>query len=429
MTIMSKSFRLLTISVSVLGIAFVVQLLLTLAGNPSPNNDPFPPVERNIDYFWGWIWAYALCVVVLLLPLERREKLTLLLLWVVKILVALGAMLVYEAAYGIDSWAYFHQANTGNEYIPVDSFGRNTSVIRVIELLLTIQPASFHATKISLAFIGLIAIYTLYKAMTLYLGRRDLRLLVFLGVFPSILFWSSILGKEPLNLLGVALYSLGCVGLLKNGRLLYLIPLVAGIALATWVRSWNVFLMVLPLLVVLSFSRQHRAMGLFMLVAMALLGVSFYSQVSQLVTGFAELSLQEIFFSVDTVGRAFADAGSSIGPPPNLDSAQAILLHIPYAVVAMLFRPLPGEVMNPFGLLAGLENLLVIYLLARAAAAFTWSKVDPTICWATLYVLLWAALHGMVLQNFGTSVRFRLQIMPLMLATLAYLAYFKPEKR
>ena len=89
-----------------------------------------------------------------------------------------------------------------------------------------------------------------------------------------------------------------------------------------------------------------------------------------------------------------------------------------------LFRPLPGEVLNLFGLLAGFENILILYLLIRALkygglAPFK----EPIVVWAVSLILVWSFLYGFIsYQNLGTASRFRLQIMPVLLSLTFYLS-------
>lgn len=403
-------------------LVFVVTVLLRLAGSPSEDNAVGPALDSSVDYLIGWLWAALLSFLVLLLPLGDREKVVLFALWFLKVLVALGLMLVYEASYGLDSWSFFFQAVTGSDYLPLEG---NIGVISSIEFLLKFHPASFHAIKVSMAFLGLAGVYCFYRAIVLYIEREDLRILVFLALFPSILFWSSILGKDPLNFLGVGLYALGAIGLMKTGRFSYFCLLIAGVALAFWIRTWNVFIMIVPLVIVSLWNlRDLIRVGSFVLV-LAGVGVFFQTEVSEWVGRITAMSLAEQLLTIDAVGKAFAEEGSSIGPPPELSSVSSVLLHMPSAVAGMLFRPLPGEVLNVFGILAGLENVVLLVLLVQAIRGFSRRKLDKSTCWAILYVILWAAVHGVVIKNYGTAMRFRLQILPILLALLVYFGYWK----
>ena len=204
-----------------------------------------------------------------------------------------------------------------------------------------------------------------------------------------------------------------------------LFGVIAGVALAFWIRTWNVFIMIVPLVIVSLWNlRDLIRVGSFVLV-LAGVGVFFQTEVSEWVGRITAMSLAEQLLTIDAVGKAFAEEGSSIGPPPELSSVSSVLLHMPSAVAGMLFRPLPGEVLNVFGILAGLENVVLLVLLVQAIRGFSRRKLDKSTCWAILYVILWAAVHGVVIKNYGTAMRFRLQILPILLALLVYFGYWK----
>src|SRR5205814_1757890 len=87
-----------------------------------------------------------------------------------------------------------------------------------------------------------------------------------------------------------------------------------------------------------------------------------------------------------------------------------------------LFRPLPGEVRNPFGAMASLEVLLFIVLALRAFARITASEMkDPIVQWAVLLLCVWGAAYGLFGSgNYGALDRFRLQIMAVMILLFLY---------
>ncbi|MDQ3606039.1 MAG: hypothetical protein M3418_07635, partial [Gemmatimonadota bacterium] len=104
-------------------------------------------------------------------------------------------------------------------------------------------------------------------------------------------------------------------------------------------------------------------------------------------------------------------------------SIGGMLAFLPIGAFRALFRPLPGEVMNPFGILAGFENL---FLLALGALAFWRARLrrlgEPLVQWALLLILIWAAFYGFVSSNLGAAVRFKLQILPVLLLLLLHLS-------
>src|SRR2546429_1336418 len=102
----------------------------------------------------------------------------------------------------------------------------------------------------SCAMLGLLAVYVFYRAAQRHRGHPDRRVLYVLAFVPSSLFWSSILGKDPLVLLGVALYTYGFVGWYRLRRLRYVVVLLLGVMLAAAMRLWLAPILLAPLWVV-----------------------------------------------------------------------------------------------------------------------------------------------------------------------------------
>jgi hypothetical protein len=124
-----------------------------------------------------------------------------------------------------------------------------------------------------------------------------------------------------------------------------------------------------------------------------------------------------------TAAQGSSIQGGSSQPVPRFQDAWGMVKFAPVGALTALFRPLPGEVLNPFGLLASVENLAVLALLLRAIRRTTWGEVrQPLILWAISVILLWSVAYGFVsAQNLGAAARWKLQILPLLVGLLCYL--------
>src|SRR2546427_10667316 len=89
---------------------------------------------------------------------------------------------------------------------------------------------------------------------------------------------------------------------------------------------------------------------------------------SKLVRQYTTLaSLQEVMDTADALARALAMGGSGEEPPRPLTSVGSVVKFLPLGLFTALFRPLPGEVPNPFGLMAGVENVALLLCPGFAA--------------------------------------------------------------
>lgn len=399
-------------------------------GSPDPSR----------DYLLGLAWAVVLLVALLLAPLPRLHKRVLIVLWIARIGVALGFMLFYEASYGLDAYYYFRSgALPGSPWWGgggAGPFGNGTAnIIGLSWLHQQLLPGSYHALKVSSAMIGLIAVYLFYRTACLYLGREELRVLWLLGLFPSVLFWSSILGKDPITLLGIAAYCLGVVGFIRGRALRYLVIAALGLALAAWIRVWLAAIFILPLAVFLVVGRGN---WLRKLVLVAIAVPSLLVSLDAFNDRFKIETTEELVERTDMLSQGWARGGAGQELDEGFTGAGSMIAFLPVGMFTALFRPLPGEVLNPFGLLAGGENLVLLTMLLIAIWKGGWRRLrDPVLAWAAVLLCVWAATYGFVsFQNLGTAFRFKLQVMPVLVlfcfalaAKLPLRARFEPALR
>lgn len=382
------------------------------------------------DYAVGLGWALALGIALLWAPVPRGHRKHLVVLWAAKVAVALGFMLLYEARYGsLDAFGYFQRSL--EPAFPAGSLLSGTDAIaRLAWAQNHVLPPSYHALKVSFAMVGLAACYVLWRGATLFLGREDVRVLYGAALFPSILFWSSILGKDPVVFLGIALLAYAAVAGERGRRNAGLVALVAGALALGLVRPWLLAiafpaLALLPLADLWGSDRPHRrAITLVLGGGAVLLSLLAMGQLFQL------RSPQAVVLFVDSLARAWAMGGTG-AEPPTFTTVEDLLAFLPAGAFTALFRPLPGEVLNPllFGTLAGLEAALLLGLVLRGATRARRADFrEPLVLAALLFVLTWSALYAFVsYQNLGTAVRFRLQVLPVLLALAVWLGRPRTE--
>lgn len=386
---------------------------------------PRPDIQS--DYLVGVVWALLLWASILVWPVSRAHKNVLMVLWGAKVFVTLGFMLLYEHFYPVLDFQMYLELGSAPE---LDwggvGLGRGTeNMIALSWLHAQFITPSYHAMKVSFAFVGLLGVYFFYRGIVLALGRDDLRMLLVLGLFPSVLFWSSILGKDPVVLLGIGVYAYGVMGWSRRMRWPYLLAVAAGIWLATMIRVWAAPILLAPL--ILSIPGQIRGAGrktAFLLVSSVVLAAS----VARFAEAFGMETMQDLYSTTNAQSRAWAGGGSGQTINAQFTGPLSMLLFMPFGAFTALFRPLPGEVMNPFGLLAGMESAVLLGLLALSLKRVRWATLrQPLIVWAVSLVVVWSSIYGFVSsQNLGSAVRFKLQILPVLLTVLLYLSRKHP---
>src|SRR5262249_41166495 len=94
---------------------------------------------------------------------------------------------------------------------------------------------------------GFGACYLSYKAGVVMLGRRSFVWLLVLLLAPSMLFWTGILGKDPIVVLGVALYLYGAALYFRDRSTKGVGWIALGLVLAVSIRVWLLLAMLVPL--------------------------------------------------------------------------------------------------------------------------------------------------------------------------------------
>jgi hypothetical protein len=388
----------------------------------------FIPTDNVVtDYACALVFALMIAVGIALSPIRAQERNDLLLLWFFRCATTLGFMLFYENNYGLDAYGYFADAKESSYDWDSVGFGQGTGVIGAIVWYLNrIVPFadSFHSLKVAFSLIGFISVYLFYSALVYYHGSRPRWLLLSIGGFPSLIFWSSILGKDPVILFGFCLYGAGILCFLRNGRLLPLALAVAGGLGAAWIRPWTAVILVVPTVVGVLLRWRNLAARVSTL---AIGSVALVRAAQMVAEKFSVIGVDDLVKKANVISKAWS-VGGSRQEVPDFTNVSEMLTFAPLGMFTALFRPLPGEVMNIFGGLAGIENAVLLYLvfsgLRRARRA---DFKDPAAIWGIALLTSWSFVYGFVsTQNLGSAFRFRLQVLP---AVVALALYFRFKQR
>lgn len=379
--------------------------------------------NMSADYLVALLWAAALGVAIWIGPLVKEDRRDLLLLWGARVFVTLVVMLVYEGHYNLDAFYYFRFGAGPLRWVYRGEHNGTVLMLNLVGLHASVLPVSYHATKVSFAIVGLAGVYIFYRAAVMFLGHEDRRILLILGLTPSILFWGSILGKDPLAMFAVAVYSYGVAGICKRRRPSFLLWVVVGVALSTAIRVWMAAIMAIPLLAVVWQLMPSRSVAILFIALCVLFGLSEIRMVMHMMNLFQVATAKELLEQLSKNGQSFDSGGSATRTNLVVKGWSDFVRLAPFGIFSALFRPLPGEVLNPFGLMAGLEDSVVLILALRAAVRLRLSDLrELMIPWALLFLLLWSTLYGFIsIHNMGTAVRYRLQVMPLEILLFLYL--------
>ena len=388
------------------------------------------PIENiDLDYFKALLWAILLGTTIIIWPVSKKTKTALAWIWSAKVATALGFLLVYESKYPSDQWSYF-TVQTEDDYVPMDlklifqhSEEHSTRNIDVISWWLNsnIPLDSYHALKISFAMVGLISVFVLYRAATILMEKKEnIPLLYFLGLIPTTLVWSSTLGKEPIVLIGVSFYIYGVISWHKQGKVLSLSWSVLGLIIAGSTRVWMLPILLIPMFIFIFSKKLNFLVRTILMILVLLFSVKFFHY-AQASPGLRMATQQDFLDKASLIANRNARGGSAI-KPVIYNSLGDVIKFLPIGIFTALYRPLPGDISNLFGIAASFEGVLLLGLTFRAIKRTSWSDFkNPLLLWITLVVLCWALIYAFASQNLGTLMRWRLQIFPVFQILLLYL--------
>ena len=373
------------------------------------------------DVAIGMLWAALIAISIPLWPVRRSMRMALLWAWLLRIsLIFLVSMPYFHHYSFLDLFWYFDCRTIVPNWSNL-GFGHGTeNLIALVWMLARVVPDSFTALNVSFAAIALIGMYWFWMASESFLGYPSRAIFYLLMAEPSLMFWTGMIGKEAIMILALGLYVYAVVAWWRTGCLRPLMQVAIGVFLAGLIRTWLAGIMLGSMVVLFYAAAQGirtRVIITLAIVVAVRAALPFFLQM------FALQAEQDLTEQVADISGGFHGGGSA-GVAFALYGPLDLITNAPWGMFSALFRPLPGDVLNPFGLVASGESALMLVLLLRALKRIRLRDFldDPLVTWALALVLLWALIYAFVSsQNFGTAVRYRVQILPMLLGLLLYL--------
>jgi hypothetical protein len=383
-----------------------------------------------LDYLIGWAYALGVLVSIYLWPIPKAHKGLLQKFWLLRCLITLGMMLVYENFYSLDAFEYFHESRF-EEFRWKVNLNDNWSTLAYLSWFVQqyiVLGDSYHGAKVMFSLLGMLGSYLLYLGAMKHMRGDTKWLFVLLQVLPSMLFWSSILGKDPVNFFAICLYAYGVLSWIARepdeSVIVHFLAITGGVVTAFIIRPWTGQILAIPLVLVALLKVRMLAVRF---AAMLALPYFLHNQMGMALAKFGISSATDLLAMVNAVSRSWSRGGSGQAPPVFYNITD-LFAFAPLGMFTALFRPLPGEIMNPFGLLAGIENLVMLTLVLAGIKkkVSNWSQTSAkdkaVLLWVSCTIFGWSFLYAFIsYQNLGAAFRFRLQIMPMLILLAIFL--------
>lgn len=278
-----------------------------------------------------------------------------------------------------------------------------------------------------LGFIGLLLCWRAFKrAVPTGDSWRYGLLVMFL---PSLLYWSSALGKDAWALFGLGICAYGVARVMTRQQFSGVLLLALGLWAVVMIRP-HVALTVGSGLVLAALLYKpkkksplnpiFRVITFVVLVGMMILLIS----QTEKFLGVETLNQETVNSQLAAAEGRTVEAGSSFTPVPVNTP-----LDLPYATTTVLFRPFPWESHNGQTVVTSLEGLFLIVITIRG-----WRRVrsiprslrrDPYVAYC-LGIMLTFVYAFSSFSNFGILARQRCQVLPFFLVLIC-LEQYKPK--
>lgn len=296
------------------------------------------------------------------------------------------------------------------------------TIIRFNAALRIISAGEFHVHTVFAAFLSLTGSLALYRAFVDVLPGRERLLAIAVFLCPSVLFWGSGVIKESLLFFGLGIMIWQWFKLLSNEMTPVGILLLAGAGVLLFHLKVYVIASLAPGLAMLFLERFARRVPFALRTALILFGTVWLAiNMHHFLPGFNVLEVLAVK-QRDLIGLAQAtNAGSFIMPerlPPTIGS---FIMQAPHALYMTLLGPLFHPSGGAFGIMAVLENTVI--LLAVATMLYyrlPRRSLDHILLTAFLtYILILALVIGWTTPVMGALVRYRVPLLPFVLIVAA----------
>lgn len=388
--------------------------------------------------------AIALSLIVIFLAERDEEGTVILLVWILRLLIGFGLFRLLLKTGGTPDWVkydreganYAFQITTARE-LPVFTFGGGTENVSVfVGYIYAVIGRTMVGIWILQGFMGLLASWLYFKSARL-IAPQIKWIRYTLLFYPSFIFWTTLMGKDPFVSLGIALGVYGIISICIEGKIASRIIMMAtGVYLCALFRPHLVLIQTPALLAGLLFlflqkqnpaQRRRIPKPAFRLVVILgiIAGIAVWPALMNI--GMRKIGLEK-FELEEVVERAGeyresnpAYSGGSGTGLQGYESFTDFIRKLPESFAVLFFRPLLFEAHNLAAFLSALETaIFVAFFIWFLVKMFRYRRKTSSVLrlsvpisrFLIVWIILWALMFLNYTANLGTMVRHRTQIIP-----------------
>jgi len=290
---------------------------------------------------------------------------------------------------------------------------------------------SYVAISFFLSLWAYVGIWLIYKTFVNRYPESQKLLYLFIVLFPSLIFWTTGVMKEPLCIgaVGIIFYHLFNKQEASRKKTVITIFALLSVFLLFKVKTYIIFAIMISsiLYFLITFIQKHNLIvKLFMLIVISLtLFITAYFYSSFIQEKIISTLTDEITDKISTVTNAQLEHGGSSYDLGELNlNGIGIIKYCLSAINVTLFRPYLWEYLNPLVLISALESLLMFIALLWILLSKKWTSTfkffikSPPLMFSIFFVLFLGIMVGGIAFNYGTLARYKTPLVPFFSAVL-----------
>ena len=340
----------------------------------------------------------------------------------------------------------FFDMETGWPYGYVYYDPRSFFVIRTISPLVILTFNSYLVTTIVLATFSYAGVWNCYRTFVSYFPSLDREMAIAFLFMPSVIFWGSAILKDTFTLSATCwwIYCTDQIYFKKRSIPSNMVGLFLS-AIVIIVMKPYIFMVLFPVTLLWVFHSRISAIRnvliKFILLPVATISLMVISinVLEWMGDRLDKFSLDRALRTIEVIqadmkreqqyGKGYFDIG-------ELDGTWfGVLRKFPVATNAAFFRPYVWEASSPTMLISALENLwllaLVFITLLRTRVVFFIQCMfgSPLVMLSLVFAILFGFTVGVTTPNFGALVRFKIPLIPLLVAGVFIVGYLNKRRR
>ncbi|MBP5668612.1 MAG: hypothetical protein J6X32_10745 [Salinivirgaceae bacterium] len=287
----------------------------------------------------------------------------------------------------------------------------NHIVIRANALMCLLSMGNFHIHNMFFGFMAFVGLWGIYKSFARQLSHKRTLLLIVVFCFPSVWLWTSGALKESIlifafgllvynfrnlidkpsagNIIGVVV----CLFLLMQSKFYVLMAALPAFAAMVWIRR-----------------RPKKAFVKFLTAHVAIFAAAWLSKFITGVDLFDVICWKQHDFMMMVQS---VQAGSTIDLPVLDNGLASIVANSPRAFLTSLLRPTVFEHGSAAMMVAGIENLLILCVLAAGLFYLKPQNLANHDVWYCLsFIVILFVLIGLTTPVLGALVRYKVPALP-----------------